>query len=287
MFQEYINSKGKTVEKAPVDIKGGKPDPATPPQSPPKQKNPYIAKGGKKAKNGSEKGFADMGDKILKYQPKVGCTMEQIKLSKKVIRNLESNPLFAEQLVHEFKKSGTLATILAEMLQHKATYNCISEVMSHQKYGPVVCNKLVRAMNEQTAPGFSKDSSGLEDDTDVLQNGETDNLQDSDEFNGEGMEDDDDELSDDELDDDDEVELKDDPDEEDEELEKDMENPEGMGDEENMEEMPLDAPMGSPGQPGMPAMSGQMPDQPMPGAETPQGMPPAMHNFRQAMMRRW
>jgi hypothetical protein len=283
IYREFLDSKVTT------SVKGDNVYPKTPPKAPKGHKNPYVATGKNKAN--AKTGLGDMGDKVLKIPSKSYYTMEQIQLSKMVVDNLKSNPLFAEQLVHELKNSGTLSSVIAEMLQHKATYQYISEVMSHREYGPVVCNKLVKAMNEEVAAPFVQD----------LGQKSQENLQDADQEN---EDEEDEDLDFDDLDDE---EIGDEEDEEDEDgdKEEDMENPEGMGEEE-MEEMPMDAPMGTPGQPGMPPMSGfpGAAQQPMPGVDMQQGMmpgdmsamggmpsmpqAPAMRNFNNAMMmRRW
>lgn len=168
LFQEYMDSHGK-VKKPKVDISGGDPDPKTPPTKPPKGGKPYAAEDGKSKKN--KKGFGDQGDEDLIYQPSKDAkskghppakipTVEQAALASATSDALVSNPEFVEKLVNETKKKGMLGPLLAEMLQHKATYNYMTEIMEHKDHGPEVCARLARAMNaehkvaEEVAPPF-------------------------------------------------------------------------------------------------------------------------------------
>lgn len=62
VMKEYIDSKGKVLEKGRVDVKG---DYVGTPPAAPKGGNPYVAKSVK----AGEKGLGEMGDEKLKYEP--------------------------------------------------------------------------------------------------------------------------------------------------------------------------------------------------------------------------
>lgn len=171
LFQEYLNSKGK-VEKAKVSVNGDLVDPKTPPTSP-KGGKPYGVSDGKKLKMAQEKGFGDEGDSKLKYNPKVDNgdgvtpakipTAEQAELCSVMIDAIQKDPTLTEQMVSQLRHNGMLGMFVAEMLQFKETYLHIAEVMSHNQYGPSVCNKLVRAMSEEVAPPFASSLEGEEE----------------------------------------------------------------------------------------------------------------------------
>jgi hypothetical protein len=167
LFQEYLDSKGK-VRKPKVDISGGDPDPKTPPNKPPKAEKPYVAPAGGKVKG--NKGFGDQGC-CDKYQPATTKenkgkapakipTAESVELAAFVADVLKKDQSFAESLVNELKREGVLGPVVAEMLQHRATYEYMVEVMNHEEHGPDICTRLSRALNgtsvfaEETAPPF-------------------------------------------------------------------------------------------------------------------------------------
>ena len=185
-FDEYLNSKGKVEEKPVVKLDGDCIDPATMPNTPPSGGNPYSAKSAKAKK--SDKGLAHEGDDELKYEPKVETgkckapaklpTVEHVALVSKVTSAALQNPLVIESLVRQLKNHGLLGAIVAETLNHKETFKHLSEVMAHESYGPDLCTKLVRAMNEEVAAPFSDqlDSEDEEDPNDL----ETDDMNDED-----------------------------------------------------------------------------------------------------------
>ena len=180
LFQEYMDSKGK-VRQAKVDASGGDPDPKTPPNKP-KNGKPYIASDGKSRKTKSEKGLGDEGDKDLKYEPSTDPsskgkepakipTVEQFEIAALVSEAVERDPTVVEQVVRQIKQKGLLGPLVAEMLQHGATYNHLSEVMASERYGFDTCKKLVRAMSEEVAPAFASqmhDNPEDEDDPDAI-----------------------------------------------------------------------------------------------------------------------
>jgi len=174
VFQEYLNSKGK-LDKPKVDVSGGDPDPKTPPTKPPKEHGdkPYVAADGDtKRKRKKGKGLGDEGDEDLKYKPSDDPkskghppahipTVEQVEIATFIAEAVDKDPRLIEQLVTELKMSGSLGLLVAEILQHRASYEYMAEIMSHKEYGPETCNKLARALNdhkvvtEEVAPPFA------------------------------------------------------------------------------------------------------------------------------------
>lgn len=162
IFQEYLDSKGKTVEKAVVDASGDQCDPKTPPDAPPKGK-PYVAKGSNCGKNcNSKKGLGDMGccdkynpavDKSKGHAPAKIPTVEQIELANFVIQVIQKDQTVVETIVDQIKNQGMLGLLIGEMLRHKDTYKHIAEIMNHDNYGPSTCEALVRAMNKEVNEG--------------------------------------------------------------------------------------------------------------------------------------
>jgi len=198
LFQEYMDAKGQ-VKKPVVDIHGGKPTPATPPTKPPKEHGnaPYIAKGEK----GGKKGFGDLGDTKCKCDGKEPApakipTAEHAEIAALVTDVMLKDGALVEQLVYQLKNKGLLGVVVAEMLTYKETYQHLTEIMAHESYGPKVCGKLIRAMNEEVAPPLSASLEGedIEDDADEAEEGdEFDN-----EFSGdmEGIDDEDIDMQD-------------------------------------------------------------------------------------------
>lgn len=169
LFQEYIDSKGK-IRKPVEDISGGDPDPKTPPTKPPKEHGakPYANSDGKDKKK-TGKGLGDQGDESLKYTPsKEPCkghppakipTVEQAEISGFVCEAIDKDPTLIGRLVADLKNNGSLGCLVAEIFQHRASYDYIAELMNHKEYGPDICERLSRAMNrgvvsEEVAPPF-------------------------------------------------------------------------------------------------------------------------------------
>lgn len=265
-FHEYLNSKGQ-VDKPVVKLDGDRIDPATSPDKP-KGGKPY--KGGKPKKAGS-KGFGDEGDASLKYNPKVDNdnkgkapaklpTVEQVETASLATKAIKNNPQLMETLIFQFKANGLMGALVAEMLNHKETFNHISEVMAHDTYGPDICQKLVRAMKEEVAAPFS-DQLDTDDEEDL----DADDDMNHDHENGEdeefGVEDDDD-------------------------LDVGIEDGDEMADpnaDPNLGDPNMDpnAAAMDPAMMGMdPSMMGQMPP-----VDPMMGMNPAMTPFQHAMMR--
>ena len=168
LFSEYVDSKGK-VRKAKVDVSGGDPDPKTPPTKPPKEHGdkPYANSNGKGPKNKKDAGLGDEGDDELKikFDPKMKGkapakipTVEQIELASFVSEIALNDGSFIEQLVQEMKNNSLLGPLVAELFQHKATYVHVSEMMKHEQYGPEICSRLNRLMDEEVSPPFTNPS---------------------------------------------------------------------------------------------------------------------------------
>jgi hypothetical protein len=267
-FQEYMNSKGK-IDNPVVKLDGDRIDPTDMPNKPPQGGKNYSVKDGKSKK--TNKGFGDEGDSDLKYNPKVDnnskgkapaklLTVDELTMTSKMSNSIAKNPMLIEAFVRQLKSNGLLGILVAEMLNHKETFNQISEVMAHASYGPDFCKKLVRSMTEEVASPFS-DQLDLEDEED-----------DEDEFNTDGLD----------LEDDDDLGLDD-----------DSEEDPSMEDDPNMEDPSMEDPNMDPSMQGMdPSMAGMDPsmqgmDPSMMGQMNPAMMQgnPAMQNFQKAMMR--
>ena len=253
LFSEYMDAKGN-IKKPKVDISGGKPSPESPPDKPPKEhgKAPYIAKGEKNGK----KGLGDLGDTKFNHSKEPAHAKipmaEQAEIVALVTDAMKKDSSLVEHLVYQIRNKSLLGPIVAEMLNYKETYKHISEVMSHETYGPKVCSKLARAMNEEVAPPMSASLEGqdIEDSPEESEEG--------DEFGDMG--DDDLDMGDDDLD---------------------------MGDDDL--DMDMDGEMGMPqaADPLMqqdPQMDPQM--QGAPPMQQPQRQGQAMMNFQRAMMGR-
>lgn len=155
IFQEYVDSKGK-LRKPVVDAGGGDPDPKTPPNKPPKANGakPYANSDGKCRKNKKSTGFADMGDKelVFKYDtkgkgkaPAKIPTVEQHELAVLVTNTARTDPAFVQRLVHEMKRQGALGPFVAELFEHRATYDHMTELLEHKEYGPKIYAQFNRA----------------------------------------------------------------------------------------------------------------------------------------------
>jgi hypothetical protein len=165
IFQEYLNSKGKITEPV-VDVSGDQIDPKTPPNAPPKGGKPYMNSKGGKAE--SKKGFGDMGDSELEYKPATTKdnkghapakipTVEQVELANLISDAVGRDPAMLETLVSQLKTNGFMGVLLAEMLQHKESYDHLAKVMCHKDHGHVISENLKRALlklREEVAAPF-------------------------------------------------------------------------------------------------------------------------------------
>lgn len=279
-FLEYMNSKGK-VDSPVVKLDGDRIDPTTMPNKPPGGGKEYAAKGVKTKT--SDKGFADQGDKALEYNPKVDNdskgkapakipTVDEVAAVNKIVHAASKNTALIETIVRGLKGQNLLGVLVAEMLNHKETYTHLSEVMAHESYGPDLCTKLVRAMNEEVAAPFSHQLDGddhhQDDDPDDLTLG--------------GDLDDDDDLGDDEMNDDEEggdgSNMDPDMDGQGMDPMMDMDPTMGGGDSNGMDPNADPSMMG--GDPNMDPNMAMGMDPSMMG-----GMHPAMQNFQRAMMK--
>ena len=189
IFQEYMNSKGKVVEKGKVDISGDNTDPKTPPTKPPGDngQKPYTSSDGKK-KKGKEKGFGDEGDKDLVFDyeteksdgkkaakiPTAEQRFAHLEVVPLVCESLSRDPLIVENMVREIKQNGLLHILVAELMEHRETYRHLASLMKDETYGPEICRKLKRSMNEEVAAPFH--SQMLDDDPEDLEAPEEDEL---------------------------------------------------------------------------------------------------------------
>lgn len=202
IFKEYLNSKGK-VDTGKVDISGDRTDPMTPPNKPPKghpSQKAYVSDG--KSTKGKEKGFGDMGDSDMKYDPCCDAgskgkapakiptaeqTFAELELVPLVTEAVSENPVLLEKVVYDLKRAGHLGALVAEVLTHRETYKHIAEIMANETHGPKICKSLSRAMNmvvEEVDAPFHKAAEFKDDDA-----AEMDDLENQDQQDGEGLDD--------------------------------------------------------------------------------------------------
>lgn len=151
-MSEYMNSKGKTIENPPEktvagDVEGSCND---------NDKNPKLKNVEKKGKSG-----------VLQVKENMTDIVDATQVFKLARDIASENPKYMEKLVREFKNSGVLASLVAELMMHKETYNFIAELMGNKVYGEQISKNLARAMlSEDVAPPFHKsnDDESLEDD---------------------------------------------------------------------------------------------------------------------------
>lgn len=149
---EYMNSKGKTIEKPAEktvagDVEGSCND---------NDKNPKLKNIDKKGKSG-----------VLQVKENMTDIVDATQVFKLARDIASENPKYMEKLVREFKNSGILASLVAELMMHKETYSFIAELMGNKVYGEQISKNLARAMfNEDVAPPFHKsnDEESLDDD---------------------------------------------------------------------------------------------------------------------------
>ena len=171
-FDEYLNSKCKIEEKPFISVNADRVDPETIPNSPPGGGNPYISKGIKN-KKGTSKALGDMGEDITdmpkelygkgKSAAKIP-TVDEVTLILNITKAAQKNPTIIESVVLSLKNQGLLGSFVAETLNHRETYKHLSKIMAHESYGPELCGKLIRAMNEEVATPFGDE---LDDDEEV------------------------------------------------------------------------------------------------------------------------
>ncbi len=285
-FQEFKNKKMNPTPKVSVD---GDTVPASPNQMPKPFKGKYST-GSKTPHTSPEKGFGDMGEKVLKLDydiknphgkaPAKMPTAEAVTWTSDMAEAMTGDPSLIEHMVRQIKQRGLLGALVAEVFSHKDACKCLAQIATHEAYGPKVVKDITRAINEEVAPPFHDQLEGEEEEDEDEQNPDEEN------------------------------------DEEDPDLEGDVEDPNGgqnadpnapmdpnmmggmdpsmMGMDPNMGGMdpsmmggmpPMDPSMMG-GAPPMGGMQPAMPPMP-PGQMPPMNpmMPPMMKAFQQAMMR--
>lgn len=162
-FLEYVDSKGK-LKNPIISLDGDNLEVDKSPDKPEGGGNPYIAKTIKA--NDKSKGLGDSGDQDMVYEPSVDKsgksktpakipTVNEISITSRYARTLSESPMLVENLVSQIKSKGMLGPLVAELLNHTETFNHISQIMAHESYGANLCNKLVKALNEDVAQPFS------------------------------------------------------------------------------------------------------------------------------------
>jgi len=183
-FKEFLDEKKKLVSNPPTekipDFKG---------------KIPKAPEGGKPYSNAQkaekpkalEKGLGDEGDDSLKYNPKIDQKDKELtawtsikELTEKYNNGINSDSLGAIQkvaklaenancvatIVLEFKRNGTLPSLLKQMLTVSETYDCFVELLNGQ-YGEEISERLASSMDsclsEMVAPPIHKDEDEISD----------------------------------------------------------------------------------------------------------------------------
>lgn len=183
-FLEYLNSSGSMQDKPKVKDVADEVDlPKGRDTKPPKgqgmvgDQQPYAADGKGVSKGKGDKGFGDQGDSDLKYdatgKPKDVKipTAEHSFLPGKVRDAALENPHIIEHIVNELNKAGLLSAFVAEMAGYRGTFEALTEIMASEVYGPSVCDRFARSIQESVTPGrygsgrdeFMPDEEGMED----------------------------------------------------------------------------------------------------------------------------
>ncbi len=182
-FQEYINAKGKLVDAQTSD-NGDNVTPNTSPKTPPQGGKPYAATGGGKC---CDKPLGDHGEditdmpKISNKKVELGHAMksEDVAAIYKAVKTLKENINALQPFVYHLQNEGLLGAFIGQALTLRETYQHISECMAHAVHGPVVCGKLVKAMNEDVSAPFSSQLAGDEEETgpdDSIEDDQSDDL---------------------------------------------------------------------------------------------------------------
>ena len=184
-FLEYVDSKGK-LKNPIISVDGDNLEVDKSPDKPEGGGNPYIAKSIKTNDKERIKGLGNSGNQDMIYQPAVDKsgkskasdkapakipTVNEISITSRYARTLSESPMLVENLVAQIKSKGMLGPLVAELLNHKETFNHISQIMAHESYGVNLCNKLVKALNEDVSQPFS-DELGDEQPDDEQANGD-------------------------------------------------------------------------------------------------------------------
>jgi hypothetical protein len=174
-FLEYLDSKGKL--KAPVtSVDGDEVDmPANRKYAPPEgsggKANAYS--NGKTVKH-AENGFADEGDKKLKFDYKKSVAPAKIPVAEQLQQisfigeMAASDPEVIHNLVREMRRQGLFGMFVAEMMTQAETYSHLKELLSNENYGLEIAKKLSKLAAEEVVPPVHKmgDEEEVEDDDD-------------------------------------------------------------------------------------------------------------------------
>lgn len=161
-FLEYLNSKGQMQEPKTQNVADDVDIPKDRDQKPPKgqgmvgNQQPYSADG-KGVSKGKDKGFGDQGDSNLKIDvkstKKVKIPTAEGTLAQQVRNAVLDNPKILEHLVNEFHKSGLLGALVGELTTYRETFQHLTEVMANENYGPAICDRFARCLQESVSPG--------------------------------------------------------------------------------------------------------------------------------------
>jgi hypothetical protein len=223
-FDEYLSSKG-LVSKPKISLNGDNLDPKKSPISPSGGGKPYMSSSKKKKTISS---LGDEGDKDLIYEPETDIekkikkatnnklvTVQEMALATNLINSAKKNLKIIETVVRQLKSEGLLGALVAETLNHRETFNHISKIMAHESYGPVLCNKLMKAINEEVSAPFSDQLSGEEDEDEYMGDEDDMDMDDENDDMDMGDENDDMDMGDDEdmdMDDNEDMDMDDDED---------------------------------------------------------------------------
>jgi len=165
-FLEYLNSQGTMQDKPKVKDVADEVDlPKGRDTKPPKgqgmvgKQQPYAADGKGISKGKGDKGFGDQGDSDLKYDvcknPKGEKlpTAEHAFLPKMVKDAILANPRMIEHIVNELHKAKLLGPVVAELTSYRETFTHLTEIMASEAYGPTVCDRFARSLQESVSPG--------------------------------------------------------------------------------------------------------------------------------------
>jgi hypothetical protein len=162
-FLEYLDSKGKL--KAPVtSVDGDEVDmPAgrkyAPPEGSGGKANAYS--NGKSVKH-AENGFADEGDKKLKFDYKKSVAPAKIPVAEQLQQisfigeMAASDPEVIHNLVREMRRQGLFGMFVAEMMTQAETYSHLKELLSNENYGLEIAKKLSKLAAEEVVPPVHK-----------------------------------------------------------------------------------------------------------------------------------
>lgn len=185
-FQEYMNARGN-IEKPKIKVDGENIDPPKSPSKPPQGGASYQQ--GKNIKPSNKDNNPLSGGKLHKTNDT--NLVKDTQLACKVVQKIQENSMFAETLIRHLKNNKVLGCIIAEALQHYETYQTISEVMFNKEHGAEIYAKLNKAINEEVAKPFSDQLDAI----DIQEEEPNGELENSNQADGEGINDEDDLLN--------------------------------------------------------------------------------------------